>query len=82
MTKIVLTRHGHVEGIKPERFRGRQNLSLTARGRAEAQVVAKRIASGWMPHAIYTSPLERCLVTGAEISKACNVAASRQLQLI
>jgi hypothetical protein len=28
MTKIVLTRHGHVEGIKPERFRGREPLAL------------------------------------------------------
>jgi ABC-type phosphate transport system ATPase subunit len=23
MTTIVLSRHGHVEGIRPERFRGR-----------------------------------------------------------
>ena len=37
MTKILLTRHGHVEGIKPERFRGREPLELTERGRAEAQ---------------------------------------------
>lgn len=76
MTKIILTRHGHVEGIKPERFRGRQNIPLTDRGRAEAQAVAQRIASSWTPSAIYTSPLERCIVTGAAISKACNVAAS------
>jgi hypothetical protein len=27
MTKIVLTRHGHVDGIKPERFRGREVFS-------------------------------------------------------
>ena len=26
MTKILLTRHGHVEGITPERFRGREPL--------------------------------------------------------
>jgi hypothetical protein len=26
MTTIVLTRHGHVEGIRPERFRGREDL--------------------------------------------------------
>jgi broad specificity phosphatase PhoE len=32
MTKILLVRHGHVEGISPERFRGRANLPLTARG--------------------------------------------------
>ena len=37
MTKILLTRHGHVEGIKPERFRGREPLDLTARGRADAR---------------------------------------------
>jgi hypothetical protein len=29
MTKILLIRHGHVEGIKPERFRGREPLELT-----------------------------------------------------
>jgi len=46
MTKILLVRHGHVEGIKPKRLRGRQPLPLTARGRAEAQTVAKRVAGG------------------------------------
>ncbi len=29
MTKILLIRHGHVEGIKPAQFRGRQPLELT-----------------------------------------------------
>jgi probable phosphoglycerate mutase len=71
MTKILLVRHGHVEGIKPERFRGRQPLPLTARGRAEAQAVAKRVAGGWQPPKIYTSPLGRCVETGAAIAKAC-----------
>src|ERR1700719_5138014 len=33
MTKILLVRHGHVEGISPERFRGRATLPLTAEGR-------------------------------------------------
>src|ERR1700730_12117219 len=32
MTKILLVRHGHVEGISPERFRGRADLPLTAGG--------------------------------------------------
>ena len=71
MTKILLVRHGNVEGITPERFRGRQPLPLTARGRAEAQAVAKRVAGGWRPHKIYTSPLGRCVETGAAIAKAC-----------
>jgi broad specificity phosphatase PhoE len=71
MTKILLIRHGHVEGIKPERFRGRQALDLTALGRAEAQAVARRVASAWRPSKIYTSPLGRCIETGAAIAKAC-----------
>ena len=75
MTKILLTRHGHVEGIKPERFRGREPLDLTARGKREAAAVAERIAGAWRPSAIYTSPLSRCVETGAAIAKACGIAA-------
>ena len=76
MTKILLTRHGHVEGIKPERFRGRAPLDLTARGRAEAAAVAQRIAGAWQPEHIYTSPLGRCVETAAVIAKACGIAAN------
>lgn len=75
MTKILLTRHGHVEGIKPERFRGRAPLDLTARGRTEAAAVAKRIAAAWQPTAIYASPMSRCVETAAAIAKACGVTA-------
>jgi len=75
MTKILLTRHGHVEGIKPERFRGREPLDLTARGRAQAAAVAQRIAGGWRPSHIYTSPMGRCIETATAIAKACGIAA-------
>ena len=75
MTKILLTRHGHVEGIKPERFRGRAPLQLTALGRAEAAAVARRIAEAWRPSQIYTSPMGRCIDTGAAIAAACNCPA-------
>lgn len=75
MTKILLIRHGHVEGIKPERFRGREPLDLTARGRAEAQAVAQRVAGAWRPSRIYTSPMNRCIETAAAIAKACGTAA-------
>jgi phosphoserine phosphatase len=73
MTKVLLIRHGHVDGIVPERFRGRINLLLTARGRAEAAAVARRVAAAWRPQIVYTSPLDRCVTTGAAISKACGV---------
>ena len=70
MTKIILTRHGHVEGIKPERFRGREPLQLTARGVAEAAALAQRVAARWRPSQIYTSPMGRCIATAAAIAQA------------
>jgi broad specificity phosphatase PhoE len=73
VTKILLIRHGHVEGIEPERFRGRTDLPLTKRGAAEARAVAKRIASTWRPTKVYTSPMKRCIDTGGAIAQACHV---------
>jgi phosphoserine phosphatase len=75
MTKIVLTRHGYVEGIKPERFRGREPLPLTKRGRAEAAAVAQRIAGAFRPSHVYTSPMGRCIETATAIAKATGAGA-------
>lgn len=72
MTKIVLTRHGHVEGIRPERFRGRAELALTPSGIAQAKAVAQRVAEGWKPSTVYTSPMGRCTATAEFIAQACN----------
>jgi phosphoserine phosphatase len=72
-TKIILTRHGHVEGITPRRFRGRQDVPLSSLGRAQAETTAKRISEAWRPTVVYTSPMGRCVATGAAIAKACGV---------
>jgi phosphoserine phosphatase len=77
MTKILLVRHGHVEGIEPERFRGRAPLALTAQGRAEAKAVASRIAAAWRPRQIYTSPMSRCVETAEAIARACGMADAK-----
>lgn len=74
MTRILLTRHGHVEGLKPERFRGRAELALTEQGRKEVAALAKRVAP-LKPAAIYTSPMQRCVRTGEAIAKACGAKA-------
>ncbi len=74
MTKILLIRHGHVEGIKPERFRGREQLALTAQGRAEAAAVARRVAACWKPSYICTSPMDRSVKTAEAIARACGIA--------
>lgn len=73
MTLILLTRHGHVDGIQPERFRGRADLALTELGQTQARLLAQRIASDWSPKAVYCSPLQRCVATGTAIARACGI---------
>lgn len=81
MTKVILTRHGHVEGIAPQRFRGRADMALTSMGRQQAAAVARRIAASWPPHAVYTSPLRRCVDTGRIIAETCGVASTALSEL-
>jgi probable phosphoglycerate mutase len=76
MTRIILTRHGDIVGIKPKRFRGRAQLALTEFGERQAEVLSARIAATWRPAAIYTSPLHRCISTGNRIARVCSVASS------
>ena len=69
MTKIILVRHGHVEGISPERFRGRADLALTPEGLRQAEATARRIEASWTPAAVYASPLSRCRATAEAIGR-------------
>jgi broad specificity phosphatase PhoE len=71
MTRVLVVRHGHVEGMSPERFRGRRDVDLSDLGARQAQATAQGIAARWHPIAIYTSPLRRCLQTAAAIGAAC-----------
>jgi len=73
MTKIILVRHGHVEGIDPPRSRGRTEIPLTELGARQAQATGRRISDGWRPAAIYTSPMGRCIATGQAIAQATGV---------
>jgi phosphoserine phosphatase len=68
MTRIILVRHGHVDWLAPERFRGRAELPLSDLGRRQAHAAAGYIAVSWKPEALYTSPLGRCRETGAAIA--------------
>lgn len=70
--RVLLIRHGHVEGIEPARFRGRFDVALSENGQAQARAVAARIAGHWHVRAVYTSPLRRCVDTADRIAGACN----------
>src|SRR5919108_6128615 len=82
MAKVILVRHGHVEGISPERFRGRADLMLTPVGRREAEATARRICATWTPAAVYSSPLNRCLATGEAIGKPLGLAPNPRPGLV
>ena len=74
MTKLIVVRHGYVEGISPERFRGRVDLELTAEGRRQAAATARRIRETWIVKAVYTSPLSRSRATGEAIGQPFGVS--------
>lgn len=76
MTTLILMRHGHVEGIRPERFRGRAELPLSPLGERQAQALARRIAARYSPIALYTSPMARCVATGAPIAQALGLSSN------
>ncbi len=69
MTTLILIRHGYVEGISPERFRGLTELHLTEIGLKQASATRDRIVESWKLEAIYSSPLVRCLKTGQIIGE-------------
>jgi len=71
MKRLLVVRHGHVEGMSPERFRGRRDVDLSDLGTRQAHATAQGIAARWHPVAIYSSPLRRCLQTAAAIAAAC-----------
>lgn len=73
MTRIILARHGHVDWISPERFRGRAELPLSKLGERQADALGQRVAQSWKPDAIYTSPLSRCVRTGEAIARVTGV---------
>ena len=79
MAKIILTRHGQVDGIDPPRFRGRMELDLTEIGHAQVAATAAAIAARWTPAAIYSSPMGRCRQTAAAIAAACALSAAESL---
>jgi len=75
MTTIALTRHGHVEGINPPRFRGQYPLASCRAGTSGSRDDRPGIASTWRPASVQTSPLGQCVTTGIRIARTCGLRA-------
>ena len=80
---LVLVRHGETTWIVQNRFQGKRNPWLTARGRAQAEAVARRLADPLAPPplpipaappvGIWHSPLKRARDTATAISELVRV---------
>jgi broad specificity phosphatase PhoE len=81
-TKLLVVRHGHVEGIAPERFRGRRDLPLTPTGIAQARALSRRLAGGPRPDAVYASPLSRTVATAETVAEPFGLTVVRDPDLI
>jgi broad specificity phosphatase PhoE len=79
---LILVRHGHVEGISPERFRGRSDLPLTTLGLKQCKETARFIYSKWKADQIYSSPLQRCVETAKIIAQPQKLEVKSLDQLI
>jgi phosphoserine phosphatase len=75
-TRIVLVRHGHVDGIDPPRFRGQTDLPLTARGTRQAEKTRDLVACLPRPTTAYASPLLRCMTTAGIIVQPLSLTIS------
>lgn len=80
--RIVLTRHAHVDGIDPPRFRGRTELPLSELGKRQAAMIARRLSVHERAKVIYSSPLGRCLETSEAIAKAMGASVEATPDLI
>jgi len=66
--KFFLVRHGETEWNRLGRFQGQSDITLNARGLAQARDTA-RAAVGWRPSALYASPLVRTRQLAEEVSE-------------
>jgi len=67
MATVILVRHGETAWNRREVFRGRADVDLNKRGRAQAQAVAGAVKERAVA-AVYSSPLRRAVETAEAIA--------------
>lgn len=67
--EILLVRHGETDHNAADRFQGRLDTHLNARGREQSRTLARRLASEQL-RALYSSPLSRARETAEIVGAA------------
>jgi broad specificity phosphatase PhoE len=81
-TTLILVRHGQTESNIKGLLHGQTDVPLTARGVAQARLVAARLARERGIAALYTSPLERARHTAELIGAAVGLRPTPQSGLM
>jgi probable phosphoglycerate mutase len=79
--RLLLIRHGEVEANVDFRYLGRRDDPLTARGRAQAEALARLLAEA-PPARVLSSPLQRARVTSDAIAERCHVEVESEDRLV
>lgn len=79
-TLLCLARHGETNWNLERRFQGQLDIALNARGRAQAEALAKELADKRFDH-VYSSDLKRALVTAAAVAEPRALAIHRVPEL-
>lgn len=69
-TRIVLVRHGQTPWNREVRFRGQADPPLDDLGVRQAEATGRYLAARWPVDAVYASPMQRAVQTGAAIADA------------
>ncbi len=71
---LLLIRHGQISANRDGRWHGSTDSQLTWRGKRQARRTSAHLGTHGPPiHAIYSSPLQRCLQTASAVSAALDV---------
>jgi probable phosphoglycerate mutase len=79
--RLLLIRHGEVEANVDFRYLGRRDDPLTARGRAQADALARMVVES-PPSRILSSPLVRATTTAAAIAARCGLEVEPEERLV
>jgi probable phosphoglycerate mutase len=75
MATLLLVRHGETDWNRDNRFQGRADPPLNARGRAQAAQLAEELADD-VVHAVYSSPRRRALETAQIVAARLDLAVT------
>jgi len=81
MTRIIIVRHGETDWNKEKRFMGKNDFSLSDKGKEQACRLAERL-EGENIDIIFSSPLRRALETAEEVAKKKGLKVLTEKKLV